>query len=84
MDELQEKLVAKDAAFNLVVHASCATLGPSRRCLVENFCLGFDKSVGDAFHLGSLQTKIHADTAIDSMTLHFSEDAASEEVEAGT
>lgn len=77
--EMQEKLAAKDTAIEPVVAASCATLWPSIRSLVESFRVVLNKSVGNDFQIGSLDTQLHADTAIDGVTLHFAEDAASEE-----
>lgn len=71
-------LAAKDAAINSVIQASWAPLGSSTIDLLENFPVVLNKSVGNTSRLGSLDTRFHAGTAIDGVTLHFSGDAMSD------
>lgn len=68
---LREKLAAKYVSVKSIIQDSCETLGPSPRGLVENPSAVLKKSVSNAFINGSVDAQIHADTAIDSITLYF-------------
>lgn len=54
MVELREKLNAKDAMVSSTVQAPYATLGPYLSNIVENFRADINKSVSDAFLIGSI------------------------------
>lgn len=75
--ELVKKQRAKDTAIKFVVIDSCATLRPSISCLIQNFRVGLNKSVGDAFRL-AVDIQCHAGTTILCITFHFLEVAAPE------
>lgn len=66
-----------DGVIRSIVKHSCASLGPILRGLLDNFRAGLNKSVNEVFCAGSIGPPSHADTAIDGVTVCFSEGAAS-------
>lgn len=64
--DLQEKLEARDAVLRSIIEYSCATLEPSFRALVENFCAGLNSSLSEACRTGYIDSQFHADNAINS------------------
>lgn len=76
---MQEKPARKVATIKSILYDLDATLGPFLRSLADIFLASFIKFVGDIFLLGSVDTRFHADTAINAITLHFSVDGVSEE-----
>lgn len=76
---LREGLTAKNLVINPIAQNSCKMFGPVLRGLVDCFRAGLNKSASEAFHTPSVDAQFHADTAIDSITLHCSGGVASEE-----
>lgn len=76
----QEMVSAKVVTINSTVQELYALLVHFPKNLVYNFRVTRNKYVVDAILLGSIDTQFHADTYTDCITLHFSGDAASEEV----
>lgn len=76
---LEESLDARDAVIRSIVKDSCATLEPSLRGLIENFRADPDRSMSEAFCVGSTGSQFHADTAIDGITFRFSRRAATDD-----
>lgn len=79
--ELQERRAAKDAEINMVAQTSCKAIKPSVRSLVHNVRVSLKTSVGDTFWHCSFDAQFHADSVIDGVTLHISENSAFEEDE---
>lgn len=59
---------ASDAVAASIVEDSSAKLGPSLRGSVENLRAGFNKSVSEAFYVGSIDFQLHAENAINGIT----------------
>lgn len=53
--------------------------GTSLRALVTNFRGGLSRLLNEAFRAGSIRSQFYADTAIDGITLRFSEGAESDD-----
>lgn len=79
MIDLRVKLSATDGVIRYIAKALCGSLRPFLRGFVENFCAGLNKSVDEAFRARSFSSQFHANSAIDSVTLRFSDGAASED-----
>lgn len=63
-------LAAKDSVVKSIVQALCPTLGPSFSNLAGNFHARRNKSLIDAFRIGSGDAQLHAYTAIDGINFH--------------
>lgn len=68
--------------MRFIVQELCVSIGPSLRSVVENFCVDFDRSVNEAVHAGSVGSQFHIDSAIEDITLRFSESTASDDGDA--
>lgn len=73
-----ERLGASGVVLLSIVEDTCASLEPSLEGLIENFCVGLNKSVNEAFRAGSTGSKFHTNTSIDDTTPPFSEGPASD------
>lgn len=69
--DLREKWAATDTVPRFILKDSCAKLVPSPRGLIEDFRAGLNRSMIEAFHVGSINSQFHADTAIDYVMLLF-------------
>lgn len=73
MVDLQEVLAAKAGVVEYNIRDLCRTLRWFLSDVVVSFRAGLKKSVSDAFLIGFVDTKLHADTANNGITLTFLE-----------
>lgn len=69
-------MCARDWLIQSIVEGSCASLKLSLRGTLENFRVGLNKSVNEAFHAGPIGAEAHAETSLNGINFRFLECAA--------
>lgn len=82
--DLRERFGAREEITRSIIEHSSALIGLSLLGLVGNFRARLNKSVDEAFYVGSVGSECHADTAIDGVSPRFSEGAVSHDDDGST
>lgn len=69
--DLLKRLCARDGVVRFIIEYLCASPEPSIQGSVENHSASLSKSMDEDFCAGSIGSQLHADTAINRITLRF-------------